>query len=811
MKITALLYIFASIFFLIFSLRRVAIEEKKFQNFNMSTLSLIYFSTTFSIAFSYSILYLNSTISSLGIILFASIAVTLITRNFKKAIEDAWISLLILAVAITPFFWALNGIALNNGPDDFSNGFSNLVYLSHIINSGELPLWNSNNWIGNPYGGDPMWGVWNPINLWFSSLIALLSDGSILNTASLWEKVFTLYRITISWVGCLGLYILVRHYSGVSKIGAIIAIIPFAFSVDIQFYNWTTLCLMPWFLICLRYALLEKRGVYIISAGYFLGFMVLGGQVKMVVYIAFCAIFLQADLLLKFNKDNIKKYFLIVLCIGILGILISLPLLIGSDAYIRSGAYRWINDGITGLPINITASSGLRYIDTTIQSKLSIEYILSSRALFLLFPLFFLGVAGLLFKGVFALRLSIFIALILFASINFGEASITSRLMYKFLPGWNHFRAHTQIFYPAIIFFSILVGLGYRSLTEEGGKNIKLIINFILTTLITVTILMAIKKIGYNANPIELIWNNKFGLFTFILLFFMLLNNLSYDPINFSKIKFMEKIHAYKRIIFSFFSLVIILMILVPWGDIFSSRFHYPRSYVGESPRYKSDARDVYLFLQPEIIKGEKTGQIFRVDTRNTDFLNKFFGFLYNVETVGGYGGLSLKSSATGLWHQNFDDNNIRYEIYEKSLANKAKDLKMVYQNSSFIVYERPFWKSRFRIDCINPTVKESPRVEIITYRKNNINLNLNDVGGCKLINASAFSSHWKVLLNGKETTNEYYKGWQSINFDEKTNSAEVTFSYGSGLEKISPLLYILLIIFFPILIGLKFNKKYNS
>jgi hypothetical protein len=703
------------------------------------------------------------------------------------------------AMSILPFVSGFRGIAIPSGPDDFANGFASLVFLSHVLADGGLPLWNNANWMGNPLGGDPMWGVWFPLNLWFSSVVALFADAqSPLSVVDLWYQLFNLYRVTISLIGATGCYLLVRYFR-IPRVGALIGTAYLTFDIYIQFYNWTTLCIAPWFILYCGKAIEDYSRRHAILAGALFGIMILGGQIKLAVYVALIALGFSAGWLMSQTRDttliklNIKRHGASVLVAVAMALMVASPLIIGLKGYINAGAWRFMNDGATLAPKVIRAEERMKYIDTSILSfRNGAEFASAvSRQRFDATALFLLALALLSLRE---RRTKILLAgtwLGLALTALPGNFPLQA-LFYWIFPGWASFRAHSQTLFPLSIVSAVLIGFGYREFVAKLTST--RIDTSSVSSILSVLLLAIGLKVALDvvAEPLEvehirqhILQIALLGIITSLCALALLRRH---HPDLDERPRRMGDIARPAGVM---------LLILVVGAKVFAMHPEHfrPTNYWNEPRNEFEMTRELEEYFRPQIAVARESGAPFRIETRDLPFTTYYSGFLYDWETLDGYGGLTLRSAAEAVWSQPLELNNVRYVIVrrenaDRKLKNSGQILRehrgahIVHSNSLFDVIELDGWSPRFQLlpkgeDNFAPL--QGLTVERVARDRATLTVAPGDTR--RIVHRTSYYPGWKAEVNGREVPIKSYKGWQVIELPQSARESRVEFYYGSWKE----------------------------
>ncbi|MFC1875127.1 YfhO family protein [Chloroflexota bacterium] len=438
-----------------------------------------------------------------------SFSLTCVLANHKADIKYI---LLILLTSLV-FFWKilLFPEQLIYGPglsgSDTVNFFYPLYnYAYTILHNGDFPFWNSLILSGYPLAANPQFALFYPLNSLFLFLPAATAFGF-----SYFLHIF---------LGGTFMYLLAKHF-GLDRVCAFLSAIVFIFGAFITSHvyagHYTMICAAIWLpLLFLLFdmALTRKSLMLGLVAGVVLGIQLLAGHIQ-ITYLSLIALSLYLAYKLFFTiKDrdyrNILKPIIIMAVMLIAGILLSAVHLFPTYEYsmysTRAGglSYEWATSfSLKPEMLNLLLTNywtGPSWVSGDMPVFEFWEY----SSYIGILPLFLVFLAILFFNKN---RYVIFFFLLAVISIflAFGEYFSPYWLLYKFVPGFDMFRAPARFILLFSFASAILAGFGFSFLRNKlNREQVKYILK-ILTVLPVLAILIIITAI-FTTTEFSAIW-----------------------------------------------------------------------------------------------------------------------------------------------------------------------------------------------------------------------------------------------------------------------------------------------------------------
>lgn len=376
-------------------------------------------------------------------------------------------------------------------------------------NFGYFPLWNHYVFSGVPFFATSLSQLFYPFTLLF-----LLFPT---------DNVFAYFYMINFFLGGLFMYLLMRSLK-LDRFSSFLSAIIYIFNARTVAYIFSgetpmmsVLILVPLIFLFSELAIQKSRFFYGIFVAFFIALSVLGSHLQYVFYIYFYLSIYFLFRLYFLHKENKRPFFylkpiFIFIFIIILSILLSaiqlLPNLELSKYHIRSDKLSYSYASTTSLPFKhlitlLVPTFFGSFLNNTYwgaYSYWSLAIYLGILPLLLVLISFFKKNKYVIFFAFMAL-LSLFIA--------FGKYTPIHYIFFKFVPGFNLFRAPSRILFFFIFSMSILAGLGTNFLISNN-KIYKKILSFSLKILIVIGVISFISLVFiYTAKPIILSYGSS--------------------------------------------------------------------------------------------------------------------------------------------------------------------------------------------------------------------------------------------------------------------------------------------------------------
>ncbi len=660
----------------------------------------------------------------------------------------------LLFLAVIPLKSGIGGLMVGRGYDDFGNVFSSLGFLASGLKQGEFPLWNPVNMLGQPFGADPMWGAWYPLNFLFSVFVALLSPFFPGQSApEIWHAVFNYYRTFIQVIEVTGMYFLLRQFR-LSSIAALFGCLLYPLHVGVQLQFMWIFALLPWVLFALRKACDSDRPEWAVVSGVLVGSSMLGGLIQGVVYMLYS--FMPIVALSLWDRSRRASYsWRIALRQAAICAVVALTfgLILWKPAldYVAL-CYRWIARG------PITGNEKLTYQDTLVGSSHILDFlrfaVLSGAA-----ALFFFVAAAFARPNRYVIAFGA--VGVVFLLCSFGDAYPLHPLFFKFLPLWNSFRELERCLFIFLFCLSFLAAYGVDALLAQAAKGS----GVVLAALAAAAALTAI-YFRFNGRP------PYFDLWTYGVLIGELL--LLFAATAMPKRSRARAIGA-----------LMALLILANIGRLIQSPSNHFDGYatLGTTEELAL-GKDLNAFFTAE--KAKRPGP-FRIRFETKE-LHLYSGFYYGWETASAYGGLALRAAMDHLWNAPPADKNIAYAVFEKGYAKGPPPGPLVHENAKFWVYEiQPVPFERYQLaekGAVLPSDRAAPLISLGPQLRNSFELAVAPSGADSLQVSVPYFKNWKASINGEDV--EIQDGAPFMRVSLKPGAVNrVRFVYRDGFQRL--------------------------
>lgn len=250
-----------------------------------------------------------------------------------------WLLPLILAVLtvlyLKPLIVPLTADSGLDSHDMLSMNYPLQELISKTVHSGQLPLWNPNEFIGHPISSNPQSALFYPVT-WFLWVVGVVRG---INLAMAFH----------AWLGAWGMAVLMRRFHA-SYVGSLLAGVIYSMSglAAARFYaghyvQFMTLSWIPWIIAAYHYALTHRTWRSVLPGIGALGIALLVGHTQILMYGGICLVVLWAYYI--GSADDVLRAawtasrLLVVMVIGgaILGAALVLPTLELAKSSVRSG------------------------------------------------------------------------------------------------------------------------------------------------------------------------------------------------------------------------------------------------------------------------------------------------------------------------------------------------------------------------------------------------------------------------------------------------------------------------------------------
>ncbi len=688
-------------------------------------------------------------------------------------------------------------------------------------NLGDIPLWNPYSFGGTPFVGNLESAMFYPFNLLFL----------IFPTMQLFGFMFILDIFLIG----IFTYFFAREIS-LSKFSSLLS------SIVMMFNGTTLLKILPghifildgivWLPLLLLFyerGIKTRKTIYSFLSGITIALMILAGNPQIALYGLFAAFLFLAfrlinDPKIRKKQVNFKNFVMLLIFPILIGLSLSaiqlLPSVEFSKLSIRSNGLSYsfasdfslhpyqfitlllphffgsplVKDTYWGINGNFWELCGYVGILPIILAIISLFYKKNKYVIFF----FFLALLSLLFST--------------------GRFGFLYEAFYKYIPGFNLFRAPARFLYLYAFSVSILAGIGSNIFLEnkliKKNKIIlkKSLVLLSLTTILSIVSLMIFSAQKQNINNFILhkgyaLGNNLLQIDYLILkdLIIFTLIILSSTILMFLKVKNVLKI--------SFLKYLLIFIIMADlW--LFSAKFYTTKNI--NSVVQNNNITEI-------LSKDKGYYRVFDFDGKMIDILS-----LNHIQSLTGFAALYLRNYRDFLWLSGghldtpyesfFSFNNInnlnilrllntKYIISQKSLSESNKDLQKIGKNvyevketfpRAYVVPNALVIKDKnkfletindksfdFRENVILEKYPDNPirnsssykSVQLIKYQPNEIKLKANLDNPGFLVLSEVWYPGWKAYVNGKQT--EIYKAdyiLRSIYLNNGLNN--ITFLY---------------------------------
>lgn len=706
--------------------------------------------------------------------------------KYRQEIIPALLLLLLATLFLGKVILHPDKMIYSHDSDLIDMGYPYYYLADSILKTGNIPFWNPSIHCGRPLIGNPNFALFYPLNILFFILPTHLAFGY-------------LYLLHI-FMGGLFIYLFAR-YINLDKSSSFISGIIFMFcgSMVLRIYAGhysliINIIWLPLVFLFLEIALNKRSLFYGLLTGVPIALQLLGGHPQLSFYmlLALGLYFLfRAFFIIKQERNYkiISRLCLIFLLSLVIGLLLSAIQLIPCLEFLSC----------------IIRKQGTLYDFTTMFSFPLRNFIT------LILPDFFGNPSNYTYWGSsnyweFSLYIGIFPLILVFLSICFkrnnrlvlfftalaflslllalGKNTPIYWLMWKFVPGFNLFRAPARFLFLFSFAASILAGFGFSFLKQDFTliKKTRERIWGLLVIVAIITLLLGLIRYIISDQLVQpfysIITQDLFAMSAFFIASAILIT---------ARIK--------NKIQVKYFNLMSILLIL------FNLWFYYLGFIEAKNLQEIYPEPDYISFLK-------KHSAGYRVLVYDKEIRNNF-QTIYGIATINGYeaAGLELRDYLTMLNtspDRPFLMNLLNVKYILSSLPLDHSGLKLVFNQSGTYIYENKQVLPKAFVIQDNKEIKEA---RVKKYSPNCIILEANITQPGVLILSEVYYPAWKAYVDGKQQrVNKAYHALRSVRLLPGQHT--VKFIYDPYLLMISLWITLLPLISLVVIVIIRLSKK---